>query len=220
MKELLLAWIVVAAAIGGVMMLIGVAVRSSAFGILVDSRNRMSLSRFQMTVWTILIVSAFFVVAVKNGTMDIYIAPEIWALLGISVGSTAGSVIVNANKAKKQPNQADVTVKSRVDSLPHKRMGVLAVMEKPQFKQMFLGEEVVDHDHVDIAKVQMFFFTIAAVGGYAVALWGVDFSAQPAGLEETHKTYFPLLSTSIVALLGISHTGYLTVKAAPSTPST
>ena len=93
MKEHLGAWIGTAAAMTVVLLLIGAAINKNAMGILVDSRNRISLSRLQLVLWTVVILPAFFVVAVTNGTMDIYVAPEIWALLGISVGSAAGSVI-------------------------------------------------------------------------------------------------------------------------------
>ncbi len=76
---------------------------------------------------------------------------------------------------------------------------------------MFKGEELSDAPYVDIAKVQMFFFTIAIWLGYAASLYHADFSGDPTG--------FPEISAGLVALIGISHAGYLTVKAAPKTPS-
>jgi hypothetical protein len=60
----------------------------------------------------------------------------------------------------------------------------------------------------------MFFFTLATVVGYAMILWSYDFKPEDAGVVQ-----FPKFSASLVTLLLISHTGYLTVKAAPKTPT-
>lgn len=80
---------------------------------------------------------------------------------------------------------------------------------------MFKGEEVTDFEYVDISKVQMFFFTVAAWLGYLIVLWNGPLSTNADG-----ALVFPELSTSIVTLVGISHAGYLTIKAVPKTPTT
>lgn len=221
MKEHLGLWVASTAVILVIIALIGARIKHHPFGILIDSRNRMSLSRFQLTLWTVLITATFFTLAIKVRSMNIYISPEIWALLGISVGSGAGSVIVNSSKVAQEPDPAKIDLQRFTKDTNRKRSGVLAVMEKARFSDMFLGEEITDFNYVDIGKVQMFFFSIAAVAGYAAALWAAPdlTAAKPPGVDEEHAAYFPVLSTAIVTLLGISHAGYLTVKAAPTTPT-
>ena len=77
-----------------------------------------------------------------------------------------------------------------------------------RWSDMFKGEETGNAAHLDLGKVQMFYFTLILVLAYAVAL-GCAF----AGEERIHA--FPALDPSMVALLGISHAGYLVHKAVP-----
>jgi hypothetical protein len=203
---------------------LGAAIRGHWLGILIDERNRISLSRFQIVLWTILIVSAFTAIALQTHQMAIYLPPELWALMAIATGSTAGSAIIKATKAAQQPTPA-VLADPNIPA-PVNRLGVLFAAPKPKFTDMFRGEELLDANYVDIAKVQMFFFTIAAIVGYTIDLAHYDISgagAKPPWSKElldAYSSFFPLISTALVTLIGISHAGYLTVKAAPHTPTT
>ena len=58
--------------------------------------------------------------------------------------------------------------------------------------------------YVDVAKVQMFMFTIIAALSYGVDLHYLIATKPPADL-----TAFPVLSGGLVAILGISHAGFL-----------
>jgi hypothetical protein len=205
-------WIVNLIVMGVLFLLIGVWINKKVLGILIDGRNRMSLGRLQLVLWSWLLISAFVAVAVSLRTMDIWMAPEIWALMGISVGSTAGGVIVKGTKAGQEPSG---TV--RAELVQMNRMGILAANEKPSgasLRDLFKSEELTDCEVVDISKVQMFFFTLATVGGYTAILWNCPFELDEAGVAR-----FPAFSASLTTLLGISHAGYLTVKAAPKTPT-
>jgi hypothetical protein len=75
---------------------------------------------------------------------------------------------------------------------------------------IFRGEEIGNHELIDMAKVQMFFFTIAVVFSYGVMVYGLlqDATAymNPLGVD------LPAFSSSLNALLAISHGGYLAVK--------
>ena len=83
---------------------------------------------------------------------------------------------------------------------------------------LFQGDEIGDYYLVDLSKVQMFFFTVAIVVSYAAALAGIlnDQAAlmNPLGVD------FPSFSSSLNALLAISHAGYLTVKSVDHTKTT
>ena len=200
------AWVILLPTLGLCLLGLGVWIGGRPLGILIDSRNKMSLARFQIVTWTWLLISAFLAVAWDKGSLNIEMASTIWALMGISVGSTAGSVLIKGTKSHQKPS--DETLEKK------QRMGILAMNEKPaeaRLADLFKGEELTDHPYVDITKVQMFFFTVALVAGYAGILWCFDWT-EKEGLVE-----FPNFSTTMVTLLGISHAGYLTVKAAPKT---
>lgn len=194
-----------------VMLYTGTAITGRPFGILIDSRAKMSLSRLQLVLWTWLFVSSFFAIAIRERTMGIVMAPELWALMGISIGSAAGAVIVKGTKEAKQP-AATVAAQARAAT----RRGLMAVNSDAtaaKLSDMFKGEEVTDADYVDISKLQMFFFTLAAWFGYIWVLWSAKLAVNHEGL-----VVMPELSTSLVTLIAISHAGYLTIKSAPKTP--
>ncbi|NIV29293.1 MAG: hypothetical protein GWN58_07240 [Anaerolineae bacterium] len=74
---------------------------------------------------------------------------------------------------------------------------------------LFTGEEVDNFGYVDMAKVQNFFFTVIAIVSYAVML-GVAMAA--AGTDVAGFFVFPDPTESLLAILGISHAGYLVDK--------
>lgn len=205
MSEYWIEWLVTAVIILVFSVGVGIKIQGMFFGILVDSRNKMSLSRLQLFLWAWLLISAFFAVMVAEGTAEITLHSNLWALMGISLGSAAGSVLVKGAKASRQVDATKLTG-GKAGSILHAEPS-----KKPKWSDIFSGEEVTDYKYVDIAKVQMFFITLAVWVGYLYVLWGYKFPAM--------ELSFPLLSESLLVLIGISHAGYLTVKAAPKTPS-
>ena len=77
-----------------------------------------------------------------------------------------------------------------------------------RFIDILMGEEHTDHTYIDISKVQLLFFTLAAWAIYIYLLWIESFGMPLA---------FPEISDSIAILLGISNGGYVAVKATPKT---
>ena len=77
-----------------------------------------------------------------------------------------------------------------------------------RWSDLFRGEETANAAQLDLGKIQMFYFTIVLLIAYAVAL-GEDLASLSI------VTTFPELSEGMIALLGISHAGYLTHKAVP-----
>jgi hypothetical protein len=166
------------------------------FGLLIDERNKMSLSRLQMSLWTLVVLSALFAGVVVNlrskdtreNAIQITIPDAIWVMMGISTTSLVGSPLIKtAVKADQIQKNGDAHQASPSD--------------------LFKGEENGNFTQLDLGKVQMFFFTVILVLGYTVAL-GAKFSTGSL-------TAFPSVDNSMVALLAISHAGYLTNKAIP-----
>lgn len=217
------------------------------FGALIDERNMASLARFQTVLWTVLVVSAVLVAVFRNirigdaDPLNIVVPPELWILLGISVTSLVGSGLIKGEQAKAKPEEtAAVSALSEDSSLAGDSItpmgvnriegtrsgesqqevvarGVLRVngtADQASWLDMFKAEQITGAGRLDLGKIQMFFFTIAIVGSYGAAVV-VLFGTTPGRIDQ-----LPVLNQSVIALLGISHAGYLANKAAVRTPTT
>ena len=86
------------------------------FGVLIDSRNKVSLSRLQITLWTVLVLSTYLTIALPRVSamvgdkptldaakaLDIRFPDELIVAMGISAVSFAGSSLIKSNKKGKQ----------------------------------------------------------------------------------------------------------------------
>ena len=76
-------------------------------GVLVSDRNLMSLSRLQMVLWTIVVLSGFFMLAmirIHNGADDplnIPLDKSLWAAMGISLASLVSTPLLLSQKKTK-----------------------------------------------------------------------------------------------------------------------
>lgn len=196
---------------------LGTFIAGRPLGVLVNERHLMSLSRFQMVFWTIIVLAGYISIVAHRmqghleNALAVEIAPQLWMLMGISVTSLVGSGLVLNTKRDKVPEPAVVTraVKTAQEpELEKIRQGTLYANEKPQdanFKDLFQGDEVGNTTQVDLAKAQMFFFTMVIGVSYAA-----DLFYKLGG--EIITDQFPPLSDGVVTLMGISHAGYLASK--------
>lgn len=190
---------------------LGLSINKRLFVVLIDSRGKMSLSRLQLSHWTILIVSTLFSVSITYNTMNIIIPTEIWALMGISLGSAVSAGIAKGVKSVQEPSESFLNK----NALTQNHIGLLHAntdIKNAKIIDIFKGDEVSEFEYIDISKVQMFFFTLAAWMGYASTIYSYEFS------DEAGLITFPMLSTGIVTLIGVSHTGYIAIKASDKTP--
>lgn len=201
----LLVWAVVAAALALLAVVVGVRAQKLVLGILVDDRNRFSLTRFQVVGWTLLLFSMFAAVAAKRASndtttsLDFVIPGELLLVLGISLSST---VIATAIKAVKDSRDAG-TIKRGL--APAARTSDSDPELKPFFFQVFLQEDGAMADKVvDVAKFQNFCLTVALWVGY-VAVGG-------AFLRQGELKSLPGFTDQFVTLLAISHGTYLAGK--------
>lgn len=74
-------------------------------GLLVDGRNRLSLSRLQTILWTLLVLSGFLTAALFNIALR---QPDLWLLMGISLTSLVGSPLIIQSKKSKAANGEEV----------------------------------------------------------------------------------------------------------------
>ncbi len=206
----LVLWIVVLILMSAFALVIGFVINRRWMGILIDGRNKVSLSRFQIIIWLILIASAFLAVGLSNlhislstsnlhtslstplNALSITVPAELLALLGVTATSLVGTPFI-------------LRVKSRQHEIHTKDDPRTAT-----WSDMFKGDDQSNFDSVDLSKVQMFYITIILVLVYGAALAAMF-------IENTSNAIFafPALSATMVTLLGISNAGYLGYKAVP-----
>ena len=212
-------WIVAMIGLTMFTLVVGRGVTGVWKGAFVDERLRMSLSRLQMLTWTIVIVAALGTMAIARAqadpvnAMDIAVPPTVWALLGISMTSLIGSPLI---KNSKTESTAAVDPARAVQLLTAmgKDVGQVKVeghvvkntsIDDATFADLFMGEYVETFTQLDIAKIQMFFFTILLVLAYAIAV-GKTLLTDPS------LAALPDVGSGMLPLLGISHAGYLLSK--------
>ena len=204
-------------------------------GILVSDRNLMSLSRFQMIAWSVVILSGFLTIAFRRiaarvaSPLDIGMDAHLWALMGISTASLVGTPLILQNKRDKPTDpdavvKAAVTLKENPQEVEDNRQGNLYAnnsIKDARVTDLFEGDEVGNTAYVDIAKVQMFLFTIIIIVAFCYQLYD-GFSRLGTSLDPktmTEVAVMPVLSQGLITLLGISHVGYLGSKTADHTPT-
>jgi hypothetical protein len=173
----------------------------SVLGLLVDDRGRYSLTRLQLSLWTLVVLSLTAgVFAARAGTRGVdplgfSIPAQVLGLLGISVGSAAIATGVKSYKNRMRPTFIAASQPGEAT-----------------FAQMLMVEEGPQADKtVDVYKMQNFLVTVFLVAAYVVlavhtyAGWGTGRSiASPADIAT-----LPAFSGTFLALLAISHAGYL-----------
>ena len=232
------AWMLVLACLIAYCLLLGSWLASRPLGILVNERNLMSLSRFQTVAWTLVVSSGyFFAVLWRIGhqipdPLNIQIDPNLWLAMGISFASLVGAPLLLNSKKDQEPSQQAVvstsqTLKESVDSINQDRQGTLYSNRTPadaRISDIFQGDEVGNTAAIDLAKLQMFIFTILLLISYASELWhffaAVDVKAVKELVISNQLADFPKLSQSQVSMLALSHAGYLASKTVSYTPST
>jgi hypothetical protein len=193
-------------------------------GLLVDERNRMSLSRFQMLLWTVLLVSGLWTAVLANvgistaNPFSIAVPEQLWWALGLSTASLLGTPLILQRKAHPKPGGSPPAAQSPPadQSPPDPMVGLLAVHAHPieaSWLDMVSGEEVTNRYRIDVARLQMLLFTALLVVGYGFSIAQVLASAAPK------ITSLPAIDGGFLALLTISHAGYLAKKQVGTLPS-
>jgi hypothetical protein len=84
-------------------------------GWLIDEQYTMSLSRLQMFLWTIVVLSGFLTAVFVNikigfysSAVNIRIPEEVWLVMGISTTSLVGASLILDKKRKETPNEQAV----------------------------------------------------------------------------------------------------------------
>lgn len=220
-------WWLTMALLGAFVLVVGHGVTGMWRGVLIDERNVISLSRFQMLAWTVLILSAFMAAAfwnIASATVatpldQIKLDPTLWMLMGISTTSLVASPLILSGKKAQMPAAGEVQrtfalldASGSTDPASQGLVVTNRTIAQAAWTDMFTGEETSNAAHVDLSRVQMFFFTLVALLAYG-SLIGRLFATAATGSDGVGA--FPAVPEGLLALIGISHGGYLTLKAMP-----
>ena len=225
-------WIATLVLMFAFVMFLGKVMTYRIWGFLINDRNLMSVSRFQTTLWTLLVLSGFFAIVMQrlaaghvSDALDVAIPWEVWSLLGISSAALVGSPLIsNGKRAKtpKDPNdmgkQLDKRFGFQDGTSARVREGTLYAnpkIEDARFTDMFEGDELKDTSLIDLAKLQMFFFTVVVAVAYGAGLFNLLTSTDLGA-----KVAMPTMSAGLLALMGISNGAYLANKGIEKTPTT
>jgi len=133
-----------------------------------------------------------------------------------------GSPLILSTKKDQEPvpstiqKTAQMTGESPEDVNADKQGTLYAnpTLSDARLTDMFEGDELSNTARLDLAKVQMFYFTIIAALCFFVMVFESLGTQSPVDLKQ-----LPLLPDGFVAILGISHAGYLASKGINHTPS-
>ena len=206
-------------------------------GFLIDSRNKMTLSRLQLVIWTIIILATYMSVVLARVVdpnlgyslaFNVVLPQELWMLMGISLTSMVGSPLVLSNKKMQEPDKIERSTTLRSLAIMSGRQppidedktsnGSIIVNESPadaRVADLFRGDETGNAAHLDISKIQMFYFTIILGIVYLFGL--LEGFSQ---LVSENEAIFPVLDGSMITLLGIIHAAYLSYKTIPHSKQT
>jgi hypothetical protein len=223
------AWIVTLVFLVVMLIVAGFAAKRRWDGVFIDKDNRISLSRFQLVVWTILLVSTLFTAGLTNATppgavvdpLNIRIPPEIWALLGLGAFTAVAAPAIKEGKrgganlalvtdqVQAHQSAAGLTLQrdQKLAAPPFFDGRVLAKASSTDARwiDLIMGD-YEGGGYVDVSKLQKLAFTVLVATVYGVGLWQVMSGTNPVIRD------FPTVDPGLLALLGISHAAYLADK--------
>jgi len=223
------AWLWSLAGMTAFAMVVGVAINKRPAGLIIDNRNRVSLSKLQALAWTLMVLSALATAAIyriRLGFEDpvaITIPQELLAAMGISAASLVAAPVVLSLKSNEEPAPGQVAhTETALGDTGHTRhVGKVygrASPKKASWLDLFRGDDTGNAASPDLSKMQQFLITAVVLIVYASGIWkalaGPEYVTDESNAAAFFST-FPALSTSMVWLIGISHAGYLAYKAAP-----
>jgi hypothetical protein len=235
--SILIPFLVALVGIVSLIIALGLGTVGRVAGVWIDTRNRVSLARAQVTLWTIVALGGYLVLAMFNigfagflqsgqALAAFHAFPSIPAsiagVLGIATGSTMLSSLILSTK-DKGPN---LTVQGAVQDLANRgapffgnQTSGLDKRPSPALASMadiFMGEENADADTVDVSRLQNVMITITLVFGFFALLVQMMSNIKMLTLLSAHDAIFSQLpdpGASFAWLLAVSHATYLVSKA-------
>ncbi|AIL61774.1 hypothetical protein PSAKL28_25770 [Pseudomonas alkylphenolica] len=231
--SILSSFLMLAVGIAGLIIALGLGTKQRVAGVWIDVRNRVSLARAQVTLWTVVALSGYAALALFNigftgvgsgweASVFPTIPTSVAAALGIATASPMISALILPTKdpAQKQVNfVADPDPRKRGIPFLGAQSDGLSLNDTPQMASitdMFMGEEIANANTVDVSRLQNVLITVLLVLGYFAVMLQVTGDISALSLYGTNGPRFlslPDLGASFTSLLFVSHATYLVAKA-------
>jgi len=210
---------------------LGYGLRGHVAGIIIDNRNRVSLSKFQMSAWTVIVFASLITAAAVNIAgwgeltvpvrdpamaypLDIQISETVWAAVGLAGFTMVGTPLLLSRKMAGEPQEADITRTASalgMDAAQISSAGLVfgrSDVADASWLDIFRGDEVSNAGTIDLSKVQNFLITLLLLAAYSADMLRLlGTKAAIAGL--------PDFSEGMLVLMTISHGAYLSFKWVP-----
>jgi hypothetical protein len=204
----------------------------------IDNRNRMSLSKLQVILWTVAILSAILSASCFNaGTlgdvskiMGVAVDPQLWGLLGISITAAVGTPLILSGKGTRivshseledtQQNLKAMTGVPEQDIQSRGHILIKTNQADARWSDLIRGDDVGNGDTIDFSKVQQLYFTLLTllIFGLAVAR---EFNAASeiarklaAHQAVTDANGQSITTQAVISQLPVPDTGFLALLAA------
>lgn len=207
---------------------IGMTKHGDPLEIIAAGRNRYSLSRLQMLLWTWIVVATVVAAVIcrawgldgLTGATDplaIGIDPELVDAMGIGLFTGAAAPALLSLKAGGDGEPIDERSVSRRMGEPVCLSGTIVARpstSRCRITDLVSGDEAANAATIDLSKVQQLIISAGIVLVYLLSAFtffgSAGFVPQHGGLLQ-----LPGLSPDLVKLLLVSHAGYLGYKAVP-----
>ncbi len=233
-------FVVIVIGIAAMVIALGLGTKQRVAGVWIDTRNRVSLARAQVTLWSIVALAGYAALMMFNvgmssilnvpGDFSIYnafpsIPASVAAALGIAVGSPMLSALILPTKDKDQP---DLVVRGADSDLSKRGVPFFGTASdgldkrdspaQASIADIFMGEEKADADTVDVSRLQNVVITVTLVLGFFSLLIAMTSAITPDAIMKATKlapifTSLPNPGATFASLLLVSHATYLVAKA-------
>jgi hypothetical protein len=220
------------------------AVRGRAYGVLIDERNRCSLSRLQMLLWTALLIVTLHVVFVSNvlrasataqtpanaaqtpnvvsvvKALDVNFDWNLMVLMGLSIASYLSAPLALSRKAEAPTDtaglqqNAGILAQEQKLQRPPSSQGNLLVKESSADAR--LADLVRGEEVSNAVVVDLPRMQMLLVTVVVVLTYATGLVALLAGHEPVIAK-LPELNATLLMLIAVSHGGYLVGKLLPTT---
>lgn len=209
---------------------IGLSQTGRLSGALISAQHRMSLARFQVICWSVLLFSGFAIysafnigtiAAIWNATGSASLLPQFqlwaWAVLGIIIATPSASALVRAFT----PSDTEFQTMMQNQDGQRVRLAPLEQRAAPKdakFSDLFVGETMWRTDNVDLSRAQMLIITLLLLVLYTAWLMT---SLSAIGFAQVLNAFpvagailasFPDPGPVFTGLLALTHGTYIAGK--------
>jgi hypothetical protein len=237
--SILIPFLLLVVGIAGLTIALGLGTKQRVAGVWIDTRNRVSLARAQVTLWTAVVLAGYAAFAMFNigfagivssaADMAKFAAfPSMPASIAAALGIAAVSPMISALILPTKDAAEKGTIRIGAANGDLRRRGApffgaesegLDKRPSPRLASIadiFMGEEKANADTVDVSRLQNVVITVTLILGffsYLIEMMSSINATTLLGARGAVFTTLPELGTTFTSLLLVSHATYLAAKA-------